>query len=58
VGETVKMDDKGRVTIVLKVLENRNKLVDKVKALKLAGDKGRAHTDAATVKDFYGGLKH
>jgi len=81
VGETVKMDDKGRVTlpvgirkvvsnrafrveladkdtIVLRVLGNRNELVEKVKALKLVGDKERAHMDVATVKDFYGGLKH
>jgi len=32
--------------------------LEKVKALKLVGDRERAHVDVATVKDFYGGLKH
>jgi len=48
----------GETADKVKVLGNRKDLVKKVKALRLAGDKERAHVDVATVKDFYGGLKH
>lgn len=80
-GETVKIDSKGRITlpasirkvigksafkvelagrdtIILRVLENRNELVEKVKKIKLTGDRERAHVDVATVKDYYGGVKY
>lgn len=81
VGETVKIDSKGRITlpisvrkivgkgvfkveladkntIILRVLEDRHELVERVRDIKLMGDKERAHVDAATVKDYYGGVKH
>lgn len=81
VGETVEMDDKGRITlpvgvrrivgksvfkveladketIILKVLENKSKLVEKVKDIRLTGDKKRIYVDAAAVKDYYGGGKY
>jgi len=48
----------GKTADKVKVLGNKKELVEKVKALMLVGDKERAHMDVATVKDFYGGLKH
>jgi len=80
VGDTIKVDGKGRITlpsnvrkivrgnvfkvevagkdrIILSVLEDRRKFVEKVRNIKLTGDKKRANVDAAWVKDFYGGTK-
>lgn len=79
-GETVKVDSKGRITlptsvrkivgksafrvelaskdtVILRVLEDRRELVEKVRGIKLVGDEERAHVDAATAKDYYGGVK-
>jgi len=81
VGETAKLDDKGRITlpaevrkvigkkafrveiagkdtILLKALEDRHELVKKVVSIKLTGNREKVFVDAATVKDFYGGVKH
>lgn len=81
VGEIVKIDDKGRITIpnnirktigknifrieligkdtiILKVFEDKNELIEKIKAIKLMGDKEKAITDAAIVKDKFGGIKY
>ncbi len=80
VGETVEMDDKGRITIpanirrivgrrvfrvelldkdtiVLRAVEDRRDLVEKILGIRLVGDRERVFVDAATVKDFYGGVK-
>ncbi|MGB9878811.1 MAG: hypothetical protein ACPLGZ_02390 [Candidatus Pelagibacter ubique] len=45
-------------TITLRVLEDKNELIEKIKAIKLTGDKERRFTDTATVKDKFGGLKN
>ena len=81
VGETVEMDNKGRVTIpanirkivgkgkfrvelggkdtiILKAIGDRHELVKEIASIKLAGDEERVAVDVATVKDFYGGIKH
>lgn len=80
-GETVKMDGKGRITlpvgvrkvmgksdfaveladrstIILRVLKDRHELVEKVKSIKLVGSRKRVQVDAATVKDYFGGIKY
>lgn len=79
-GETVEMDDRGRITIpanirkmlgkttfrielidkntiILRVAESGQELVKKIQDIKLNGDERRASVDAASVKDFYGGIK-
>ncbi|MEM2082390.1 MAG: hypothetical protein QXU06_01630 [Candidatus Bathyarchaeia archaeon] len=79
-GEIVKMDSKGRITIptsirraigkdtfkvelmgkdaiIIRALENRRELVDRIRGMGLSGDRGRAYVDAARVKDLYGGVK-
>jgi DNA-binding transcriptional regulator/RsmH inhibitor MraZ len=81
VGDTVEMDDKGRITlpvgvrrivgksvfkveladketIILRVLENKSRLVEKVKDIRLTGDKKRIYVDASAAKDYYGGVKY
>ncbi|KPV64802.1 MAG: hypothetical protein AOA65_0769 [Candidatus Bathyarchaeota archaeon BA1] len=59
VGRSVfKVELAGKDTIILRVFEDRRELVEKVRDIKLVGDKERAHIDAATVKDYYGGVKH
>ena len=55
---TFKVEFAGRDTIILRVLGNRNELVEKVKSIKLTGDRERMHVDVATVKDYYGGGKY
>jgi len=80
VGETVEMDDRGRITIpanirkmlgkttfrielidkntiILRVAESGQELVKKIQDIKLSGDERKASVDAASVKDFYGGIK-
>jgi hypothetical protein len=42
----------------LRVLEDKNELIEKIKAIKLTGDKERMFTYTATVKDKFGGLKN
>lgn len=39
-------------------LKNKSKLVEKVKDIRLTGDKKRIYIDAAAVKDYYGGGKY
>ena len=45
-------------TILLKAIEDRRELVERIASIKLTGDKRRASIDAATVKDAYGGVKY
>ena len=47
----------GKDTIVLKVLEDRREFAEKIRNIKLVGDRERARVDATTVKDYYGGVK-
>ncbi len=48
----------GKDTIVLKAVKNKREIVKRISSIKLVGDKERASVDAATVKDFYGGVKY
>lgn len=45
-------------TIILRAIEDKRDLVEKISSIKLVGDKERVSVDAATVKDLYGGFKH
>lgn len=53
-----KVELTGKGTIILRALEDERLLVKKVAEIKLAGDREKAFVDAATVKDFHGGVKH
>jgi DNA-binding transcriptional regulator/RsmH inhibitor MraZ len=55
---TFRVELMGKDAIVLRASEGRRDLVEKVKGIKLTGDRERACVDAATVRDYYGGTKH
>jgi DNA-binding transcriptional regulator/RsmH inhibitor MraZ len=80
VGETINIDEKGRIvipaeirkvigrrklnieiadkdTIILRATAERNDLAEKIKKLKLIGDKNRSRVDFSDVKDVYGGKR-
>ena len=44
-------------SIVLKPVESRRELVEKIVSIRLSGDRERASVDAALIKDLYGGFK-
>ncbi len=44
-------------TIILKAVEPKSELVEKIKKIKLTGEKTRTSVDFSSVKDRYGG-KH
>lgn len=48
----------GKDTIMLRAVEDREELVRKIASIKLSGDRERASVDAASVKDYCGGLKY
>ncbi len=53
-----KVELSGKDMIVLKALEDRRELVKKVADIRLVGNGEKAFVDAATIKDFYGGVKY
>jgi len=48
----------GKDKIILRAVEDKHELVKKIMNIRLTGDKERAFVDAASVKDFYGGVKY
>ena len=45
-------------TIILRAVEDRYEIVKRIASIRLTGDRERAFVDVATIKDFYGGVKH
>lgn len=45
-------------TIILKAITNQGDIINKIQAIKLAGDPEKADTDFSAIKDRYSGKHH
>jgi len=48
-----KVELQDRDTIILKVINTQNDIIEKIKEIKLKGDPERKDTDFSTIKDHY-----
>jgi bifunctional DNA-binding transcriptional regulator/antitoxin component of YhaV-PrlF toxin-antitoxin module len=55
---TFRVELMGKDTILIKAFEGGRELMERVRDIRLMGDKKRACIDAAMVRDRYGGVKH